>query len=220
MQLVNFHTHLSTDQQNVISVRSLFVSEASEIETTKYYTMGIHPWYSHANDITEQLEALKELAKKSNVIGIGEIGLDKFRGPSLDIQTSVLIKQLDIAIELQKPVIIHCVKAWDELIQIKKMYSQINLKWAIHGYRGNATQARQLISLGFYLSYGKFILSHRSKEVQSLETTPFDQLFFETDESDTPIHEIYSCASQRLNKSMQEVVQMIYENFRNFYALQ
>jgi TatD DNase family protein len=195
------------------------VSEASDIKTTKYYTMGVHPWYSHANDITEQLEALKELAKKSNVIGIGEIGLDKFRGPSLDIQTSVLIKQLDIAIELQKPVIIHCVKAWDELIQIKKMYSQKNLQWAIHGYRGNAAQARQLTSLGFYLSYGTFILSNRSKEVKSLEATPMNRLFLETDDSTTPIASIYESASTQLNIEFERLAATIAENLKVFFGM-
>ncbi len=219
MKLIDFHTHSSNPQKDTLAIRSLFVGEVADIESDKFYTIGIHPWYAHANDIPVQLEMLRLLASKPNVIGIGEIGLDKLRGPSLDIQRSVMIEQINIAIDLQKPVIIHSVKAWDELIDVKKVYAKSSLKWAIHDYRGNAFQANQLTSLGFYLSYGKFILSNRSKEVQSLEKTPLNQLFFETDESEAQIHEIYNHASQRLNISMPKLVQSIYENFINFYAL-
>jgi TatD DNase family protein len=217
MPLINFHTHLPNAETDVISVRSLFVSEISEITQNQFYTVGIHPWYAHSKDIDEQINAIRNLIIKPNILGIGEAGLDKLRGPSLEIQKKVLVKQIEIAHEVSKPIVIHCVKAWGELIEVKKMFNINDVKWAIHGFRGGLELAKQMLDAGFFLSYGNYATKGNVKFEGSLKATPINRLFLETDELQLPIGTTYSAVSQILNIPSLELENRIHQNFSNFF---
>ena len=217
MRYINVHTHLHSMIDNTVEVRSLSTNDIAQIEADKLYTVGIHPWYAHQGNMEEQLNILKTISLQPNVIGIGEIGLDKLRGPTLDVQKRVFAEQLAIAQAVNKPVIIHCVKAWDELVRMKKGYDTGTLQWAIHGFRGNARQALQLVKLGFYLSFGHHILDSQSKVLESLEAIPLNRLFLETDDSGATIADLYNHAAQRLNKTPDDFARIIEANFNDFF---
>ena len=85
-------------------------------------------------------------------IAIGEAGFDKLRGPSPELQRKVFEEQVAISEELKKPVVIHCVRAWDELLAVHKKLKP-KMPWLIHGFRGNTELAAQLLSKGMYLSF-------------------------------------------------------------------
>ena len=100
------------------------------------------------------------------------------------------LKELErLAVSRQLPVIIHCVKAWDELLAIKKDFPE-TLPCIIHGFRGKPQLAESLLSKGFYLSFGfRF-------HPQSLTLCPSDRLFFESDEDLRPIDTLYHIAAE------------------------
>lgn len=138
--------------------------------------MGVHPWNINSTDLNSAIHELEISASNSNVIAIGEIGLDRIIETPLFIQEDVLQKQLLIAEKYNKPVIIHCVKCFSELISIRKK-RQPKLPWIIHDFRKNNQIAEDLIALGCYLSFGKALLTN--KKLQSVfQSLPINKLFF------------------------------------------
>ena len=133
----------------------------------KLFSMGIHPW--DVDDRWKQkLDLLNDALNKiqikhldSRLAAIGEIGLDKYKGGSMNMQTRCLEEQLKIAQRLKKPVILHCVKANDEMLAVMK---GVDLTYRIlHGFRGKPQQAEQLIEHGFFLSFG---INHNAESLK------------------------------------------------------
>ncbi|MCM1453080.1 MAG: TatD family hydrolase [bacterium] len=114
--------------------------------------MGIHPW--DAGGLTPaRWEWLEDAARAPQTVAIGECGLDALRGPSLDEQEEVFAAQARIATELGKPLIIHCVRAWDRLLRLNKELRG-HSTWIVHGFRGKEALGRQLLDAGLRLSFG------------------------------------------------------------------
>ena len=99
------------------------------------------------------MDLLRVLVSGSGVVAIGEAGLDTLAESPMDLQKEVFLAQANLAEETHKPLIIHCVKAWADLIACKKAVKP-EMPWIIHGFRGNGELASQLVRLGFYLSFG------------------------------------------------------------------
>lgn len=158
-----------------------------------YYSYGIHPWYIEDKD--RQLLLLTEALFDPAVVALGEAGLDKQIAIPMPLQIDIFIEQVKLSEEFAKPLIIHCVKAWDELLAIKKEL-QPRMPWIVHGFRGNAMLAQQLINKGFFLSFGARF------NPEALHTAWPNCLFAETDESDLPITEIYANIATQLNVSI------------------
>lgn len=117
------------------------------------YSVGVHPWNAGADDIDRRLYTVARFAALNRVLAIGEAGLDKLKGPDLDRQIDVFMRQASIAEHVQKPIIIHCVKVVDELLAVKNRLRP-TVPWIYHGFRGGPEQARQLLSHGLKLSFG------------------------------------------------------------------
>lgn len=101
--------------------------------------------------------------------------------------------------------IIHCVKAWDELIALKRALLP-KMPWVIHGFRGNAQLAKQLIREGFFLSFGKYF----NKE--AVQVAWPDYLFVETDDRHVDIRSVYTDISASLGLSIEVFVRQVAEN--------
>jgi TatD DNase family protein len=149
-----------------------------------YCSVGLHPWYINA-EWKSEMDKVHTAAAAENVLFIGETGLDKLRGADSELQEAIFIEHIRISESVGKPLIIHCVKAFDEIIALrKKMRPQ--QQWIIHGFRGKPQQAQQLLDNGFQLSFGEHF------NADSL-TLAFHRrsLWLETDESPHSIEEIY-----------------------------
>ncbi len=142
------------------------------IDPLKYYSVGVHPWHSDMPTDAGHLLTLP------NVVAVGEVGLDKLRGPSIEVQTDVLLKWLEEAERHRLPVILHVVKAIPEIMALKKEL-QPTVPWIIHGFRGKPETARQLLDKGFYLSLGE------KYNPDAAAIIPPDRLFAESDEAGT-----------------------------------
>jgi TatD DNase family protein len=180
-------------------------------------TIGIHPWQCKHPDVNDWLKQMDFLVQNPNVLAIGEIGLDRLRGGNLDLQTQIMLSQVEIAKNINKPIIIHCVRAWSELIKALSKPDFQTVKKAIHGFRGKADTAKQLINQNYYISFGSILVDPTPELAESLTKVPLNRLFFETDASEMPIGEVYSAASDILDISVKELLQQTEKNFAEFF---
>ncbi|MDU1892117.1 MAG: TatD family hydrolase [Dysgonomonas sp.] len=169
----------------------------------RWVSCGIHPWDSSNSDI--EINLLENIIKEDNVLAIGEVGLDKLKGPDMEIQYQTFRSQIELAIQVDKPLIIHCVKAWEELIALHKEY-KTDIPWIIHGYRGNVEQTKQLSRLGFKFSIGE------KYNKEALHLIPQNSIFCETDMSELSICQIYEYLCPYIAHSFEQFVGLIAEN--------
>ncbi len=146
-----------------------------------FYSVGIHPWRLPASD--NDIKLLKSIALREDVLAIGECGIDKVRGGDLDEQMRVLIRHVELSETVCKPLVLHCVKASNEIISLRKRIRAVQ-PWVIHGFRGNANVARQLLDAGMFLSFGEHF------NADAVKVVPSGRLLVETDESTMKICEI------------------------------
>jgi len=135
MPLIDFHTHSDAPTPDTINIRAFSPKEFEQSQFTGECTVGLHPWQTDDSDVEEQLELLSIQMAKPSVIALGEVGLDRLRGATLEIQKEILSQQLAMAKGSGKPVVIHCVRAWDAILAAKDKFSP-SLPWAVHGFRG------------------------------------------------------------------------------------
>ena len=215
MHFVNIHTHKESKLR--FALTNIFPEDAQKIEENKYYSIGIHPWEVTNVDIDKQLNIVKELAEKKNVLAIGEIGLDKYR-ENFDLQKKVFLKQVQIAKEYNKPIIVHCVKAYSELLEILKTKIQ-KVPVIIHRYSGNKTIADELIKFGCFLSFGHELFNEKSKAPRVFKKIPLENIFLETDDSEIDIKEIYQKASDIRAIDIEDVQNAVFSNFNKCFNL-
>lgn len=151
------------------------------IDPSLYYSCGIHPWNTDKAG-PEQWSALERTLSLPQVVAVGETGLDRLKGPSLAEQTEAFMRHARLAEKFHKPLIIHCVKAWPELIALKKKFNP-TVPWIFHGFRLKPDVARRLTDAGFYLSFG------HGFNPESVKACPIDRLLLESDEAEAiPLH--------------------------------
>lgn len=184
--VVDIHTHNAHTQAQTIDI------------------VGIHPWHASAAN----LSSVERNAATADAIG--EIGLDFACDTPREEQKHIFREQLAIAERLEKPIVLHCVRAFEEVMQILKNY---HLKAVIfHGFIGPVEQAQRAVKQGYYLSFGE--RTFRSpKTIEALRSTPLSHLFVETDESSTPIEAIYARIAELRGIHITELTTATEENF-------
>ena len=177
----------------------------------QYYSVGIHPW----NPDKSLMAKVRMYAALPFVIAIGETGLDKISAKTQDefiLQHELFTKHIRLSEETGKPLIIHCVKAWNEILHLHKTTKPL-MPWIIHGFRGKKMLADQLLSAGLYLSFGAL---HNKDAVRSAWEKR--RLLAETDDTKTDIHEIYSRIAQNLNIPPEELSEEIEIIFNTLFT--
>jgi TatD DNase family protein len=210
MNFFNFHTHQFTNNPDILELVNQYPQDFDS--SIPFYSVGIHPWYIVKNRIDADLKIIDEKLKQHNCLAIGECGLDKRTDIPFDQQISVFEKQLVLAEKYKKPVVIHCVAAFQEIITIKKKM-KISVPMIIHGFSKNNNQITdQLIKEGFYISFGKYLL--KNPDFKSVfQGIPNDRFFLETDTIEENIDKIYDIASQYKELTIKELEQIISNNF-------
>ena len=214
MEFFNFHTHQFTNQPDILELVNRYPQEFNA--TISFYSVGIHPWYIAEDRIDADLKIIEEKLQTENCLAIGECGLDKRIEVPLYQQIIVFKKQLALAEKYKKPVVIHCVAAFQEVIAIKKEM-KISVPMIIHGFSKNIQIANQLIAAGFYLSFGKYLL--RNPELKTVfEQIPNDRFFLETDTVEESIKQVYDLAAEYKNLNIKELQQIISSNFKEVFS--
>ena len=168
----DIHTHGAPSSDAVVNLRP-----GGSVVEGGYFSAGIHPWDTPCGE--EAFKWLESIACESHVVAIGECGLDALRGAQLAEQETVFIRQARLAEALEKPLIIHCVRAWHRLLALRPQLPD-NVRLIVHGFRGKPALARQLLAAGFDLSFGEHFNS------ESFSLTPSDRRFLESDEGKYP----------------------------------
>lgn len=119
------------------------------------YSVGIHPWATDKPIALSELKRLVAMARDERAVAVGECGYDRLRGGAMDCQRRVFEFQARLAARLGKPLIIHCVRAFDLLLASAKRLRPEPGMWIVHGFRGKPALARQLLDAGMSLSLGE-----------------------------------------------------------------
>ncbi|MDX9726840.1 MAG: TatD family hydrolase [Bacteroidales bacterium] len=216
---IDIHTHGSQPVEGVFSVENVMAHEGLNTGDIKaaVFSAGIHPWYLNPENKIDLLSYMENISSDPRLLAIGEAGFDKLRGPSPELQRSVFARQAAMAEERKKPLFIHCVRAWDELLDVHKSLRPSS-PWMVHGFRGKKELARQLTSRGMYLSFWfDFII--RSESSDLIRSVPRERIFIETDGADTDIRIIYGKVASDIGVTTERLKEIINENFRTLAGL-
>ena len=182
-----------------------------------YFSVGLHPWLIGERNVDDAMRAIECAAADPSLLAIGECGLDRCTATPMIAQIDVFIRQIQIAEHIGKPIIIHCVRAFDELLRIKKQIAPIQ-PWIVHGFAGKPALAEQLVKHGCYLSFGKMLLNINTPAVRTIKTIPIERMFLETDAaSDVNISEIYASAAKILGLDDATLQRHIVANFKRVF---
>lgn len=147
-----------------------------------YATIGVHP--HDASQATEEtFQRLSALATHPKVVAIGEIGLDyHYDFSPREVQQAVFRKQMQIAADAKKPIVIHTREAWDDTISLVREHWDFTRGGIMHCFSGGPKEAQQALDLGFYLSFGGIVTFPKALEIQeAARMAPVDRILIETD---------------------------------------
>lgn len=155
-------------------------SELSAQYAYIYAAAGVHP--ENADNVPEDyLDIIRDtMSRNFKIKAIGEIGLDyHYEGYDRERQIMLFTQQLELARELDMPVIIHTRDAWEDTMDILKKYRP---RGVVHCFSGSAETAREILKLGMYIGFtGVLTFRNAKKAIKALEVIPTDRLLFETD---------------------------------------
>lgn len=195
--ILDIHTHHPAPQpEGVISVS---VREFNPVEG-QLYSVGVHPW-----DVSEcgqrEMELLEEYAGHSQVVAIGETGIDLHHpgAAPMSRQMMVLNAHIELSERLRKPLILHEVKAHDVIMGLRKELNPA-MPWVIHGFRGKPSVARMLSLPGIYFSFGERF------NAETLRSIPRELILAETDDSALEIEAVIARLSEVRGEDLRDVV--------------
>lgn len=156
-------------------------------------------------------DVLLTLARRPQVVAIGEAGIDHLAPAPIARQTAILRLQAELAETVRKPLLLHLVRSTQEILLLRRQIRP-TVPWIIHGFRGNSALAHQLLDHGFCLSFGAHY------QPQALLSTPKSRLFIETDQAQEPILALYAQAAQLLQMSTDDLLDCVKANIaRDFF---
>lgn len=201
MEFFDFHYHKKNISKGIYNL------EYGEVPPEFPYSIGIHPQDIQLESIENQFDWLNSNIIE-NCFAIGECGLDGLISIEQNLQEQVFKRQIEISNEIKKPLIIHCVRKFYEVISFRKMADQPMI---IHGFNKKQSIADDLLKNKFYLSFGKPVLYNLSLQ-NVLKTIPLDKIFLETDNEDFNIEELYIKVSELKGISLERLNEQISEN--------
>lgn len=157
------------------------VMELAEKYPFIYAALGLHP--DEVGDLSEErFEILKSQCQKEKVVAVGEIGLDYYwDNESHDIQKKWFIRQLELARELDLPVIIHSRDAAEDTLKIMKEHAK-GLRGVIHCFSYSKELAEEYVKMGFHIGIGGVVTFKNGKKLKEVaEVVPLERILLETD---------------------------------------
>lgn len=194
--ILDIHTHRADATDALIATNPLQFDPQPGL----WYSVGFHPWLEIDKLSEKDFELLERCARHRQVLAIGETGMDRMRGADLDVQAAVFIRHMQLAHDLGKPVVTHCVRAAKDILAARRKVLLNEVTLIIHGMRSNEHVARTLLDDGCYLSYGR----HFNPE--ALCTTPLDRLLIETDEAPVTIIEVAEQIALALHLTTEQII--------------
>jgi TatD DNase family protein len=213
MKYFNLHTHQYTNQREVLELVNQYPQEFDD--SIPFYSIGIHPLYINENRLEIDFQIVNGKLALPECLALGECGLDKRSETPFELQQRVFERQLALAEKFNKPVVIHCVAAFQELIEIKKRL-KISVPMIVHGYSKKIELAKQLIDNGFYVSFGKNLL--RNPELESVfQSISNDRFLLETDMVEEGIRAVYALAAKYKGLELSELQEIVSKNYTTVF---
>ncbi len=213
IRFIDFHTHTAAGAPDTIAIMNLMAGDelpaAGRINT--FYSAGIHPWQLTDAGLPQLQEELLRLADNPSVIMIGEAGFDRIRGGDDDIQYRAFLFQALLAEESRRPVLIHCVRGWEELSRARREIKP-QQPWILHGFRGSSSLAATLAGEGYWFSLG--VKGVKSEIVMALS---HERLFLESDDSSESVAPAYTIFSGRAGYETAEAENLFRKNFTQLF---
>lgn len=209
---INLHTHHPTLSPSILEIESVCYGQQKK-PTSDRRSVGLHPWFLEGIDPEKAKDWMREQAALPNTLLIGEAGLDKVCKTPWDIQVIAFQHCVEISEISGKPLIIHCVRAFSEIITLKKQWKP-EQTWVFHGFDKRVLTAEMLLRAGCCLSFGAALLRENSHAVESLKFVPTDQFFLETDDTDVPIEDIYERAAELRGIKLGELERLVEGNLK------
>jgi TatD DNase family protein len=223
--MLNSHAHIDFSSvkpyknSDVCIVPSIGKQNWQKVTNYKLYAYGIHPWYIDKHT-SEDLALLEDNIRKNSPIAIGECGLDFKIYSNKTEQKLFFEEQLKLARKFKLPVIIHSVKATEEVILTLKKYP--TLRGEIHGFSGSESQAKSLINMGFLLGFGLQITNINSTKLRSLiNNIPIESILIETDDHYNPndIQLVVDTIAQLKQLTLEKTIQICDNNTISLFNL-
>jgi TatD DNase family protein len=209
---INTHTHTQLYDAKL----ELVNLNLGVADKPNYYSYGLHPWYIEKDTYEDKLRDLKIAVHEKRCLAIGECGLDKLSKVNFELQTKVFVEHIKIANQIKKPLIIHCVKAFNELLNCLNLNDN-KMPVIVHGFNNNENIARILVSHGIHFSFGKALLGYESNAAKAIKNVGRKNFFLETDDADISIKYIYKKATELLGIDEDTIRLQLQSNFENVF---
>jgi TatD DNase family protein len=208
---IDIHTHHTVSPTGTTIVRSLW-QDWNTVDDGSYCSIGLHPWFLEG--WKDRMSDLVARAANAEVIAIGECGLDRMCPTDFAEQIQAFGAQISLAEDLQKPLVIHCVRAWDEVF---RMLKPVRVPVIFHGFNKGPAVLEEICAGGYYVSFGAALLNPASNAAKHLPYVPAGQFFLETDEAAHDIEEIYEAAALLRKCTVDDVILQIESNFHTVF---
>ncbi len=215
MKFIDLHTHRLTEADD-IQILNIFAQDIPKAKPEFLFSAGLHPWHIEKVNTEECISEIERISGMKNFVAIGECGLDRSVSTDFALQEMIFKEQIRVAENQSKCLIIHCVRAYSDIINLK-IQTKSEVPWILHGYSGNMETTWSLIRHGFYFSVGERLLKNVSSH-SVLRTIPTERLFMETDDSEISIRQIYLSASQILKIENEILINLIFRNFKAVFG--
>jgi TatD DNase family protein len=190
---IDLHTHYPCRTAGVIEIVNRYFDQPPTGAALE--SVGLHPWYLEADRMEEAIAWLAQQAEAPNCVAIGESGLDRLTRTPMNLQNIAFEASVKTAAAVGKPLIIHCVRAQEDIIAAHKRLRPQGA-WVIHGFNKKPAVADLLLKADIYLSFGAAIMPSGSPAAVALKQTPDHRFFLETDDqSAITIEAIYEKAA-------------------------
>ena len=214
------------------SRKAMKQSEASDFMC---FSAGIHPLDIEDYTCDADFEEIEKMAVHPRCKAIGEIGLDYHYDDAAEPQKQkeAFIRQLDMAVKLDMPVIIHIREAMQDSLEILKQYRG-KVRGVIHCFSGSAESCKELVKMGYYIGFtGVVTFKNARKALEAMKVVPFDRLLIETDCpymapepyrgkrcDSSMLHQVAHKIADELGKTKEEVLCQTYENAARLFEIE
>lgn len=207
MLLFDFHHHHPEKSEGIYNLNF------GEQMPNHYFSVGIHP-ENVSENLDERFEWTEKFIQHPNCVAVGECGLDA-RFPTDKLQRDVFHKHIEWSNHYQKPLIIHCVKRFSEIIPF---ISKANYGVVIHGFNKKKSIGDSLLAHGCRLSFGKSLLYDVNLQYY-FKSIPLDSFLLETDASDFNLQKLYWKAAELRKMKIEELEVQLKNNLRSLNIL-
>ncbi|MBL7795974.1 MAG: TatD family hydrolase [Saprospiraceae bacterium] len=217
-RFINLHTHSPTGDPEVVEIENVYFGQET-MHTPGYRSVGLHPWHLRGIDLDAAERWLRELAVSPEMLAIGEAGLDKVTDTPWEIQLDAFGRCLRVAADTGKPLIVHCVRAFGEIVQMLGHPGNSRRPHGVvfHGFDKHPQTAGMLLRAGCSLSFGAALFREDGHAAEALRQIPADRFFLETDVQKLDIRAVYARAAEIREISVLAVQEQVWENFRHLF---